>query len=151
MRGASGRAIGRGLSRTTNSNGIAASTSMAPPARKIARSPMKVAASPPAAAHASVRYEGVSALEKFALVEARLRQLERDLNAEVHPAFREYAVPYALSIGKVRAGAWAATVPELAPWMPRSTVSCSADWLRPIRPTEMPPPIMARISIGLRP
>jgi len=65
------------------------------------------------AAHASVRYEGVSALEKFALVEARLRQLERDLNAEVHPAFREYAIPYALSIGKVRAGAWAATVPEL--------------------------------------
>jgi acetylornithine deacetylase len=63
-------------------------------------------------AHASVRYEGVSALEKFELVEARLRQLERELNSNVHPAFRQYPVAYALSIGKVRAGAWSATVPE---------------------------------------
>jgi acetylornithine deacetylase len=65
------------------------------------------------AAHASVRYEGVSALEKFELVQARLRRLEREMNAEVHPAFRELPVAYALSIGKVRAGAWSATVPEL--------------------------------------
>ena len=43
-------------------------------------------------AHASVRYEGVSAIEKFELVEARLRQLERLLNQQAHPLFREYPI-----------------------------------------------------------
>ena len=64
------------------------------------------------AAHASVRYEGVSALEKYGLAEARLRQLERDLNRVVHPYFREYPIAYALSVGRLRAGTWSATVPE---------------------------------------
>src|SRR5439155_279673 len=50
-------------------------------------------------AHASVRYEGISAIEKFALVEARLRQLERSLNQNVHPLFSHYPIAYALSIG----------------------------------------------------
>ena len=63
-------------------------------------------------AHASVRYEGVSAIEKFELVEARLRQLERALNQETHPLFAQYPVAYALSIGRVRAGSWSSTVPD---------------------------------------
>ncbi len=64
------------------------------------------------AAHASVRYEGVSALEKFPVVEARLRQLERQLNHAPAALFRHYPVAYALSIGKLRAGSWSATVPD---------------------------------------
>jgi acetylornithine deacetylase len=64
------------------------------------------------AAHASVRYEGVSALEKFALVEARLRQLERTLNRDPHPLFRHYPIPYPLLVGKLRSGAWSSTVPD---------------------------------------
>ena len=63
-------------------------------------------------AHASVRYEGISAIEKFALVEARLRQLERSLNQHVHPLFSHYPIAYALSIGRVRAGSWSSTVPD---------------------------------------
>ncbi|HEY4844102.1 MAG TPA: ArgE/DapE family deacylase [Candidatus Dormibacteraeota bacterium] len=63
-------------------------------------------------AHASVRYEGVSAIEKFELIEARLRQLERALNQETHPLFAQYPVAYALSIGRVRAGSWSSTVPD---------------------------------------
>ena len=63
-------------------------------------------------AHASVRYEGVSAIEKFQLVDARLRQLERSLNEQPHRLFRHYPVPYPLSIGRLRAGSWSSTVPD---------------------------------------
>src|SRR5205807_2333227 len=63
-------------------------------------------------AHASVRYEGISAIEKFELVEARLRQLERALNQEAHPLFRHYPIAYPLSIGRLRAGSWSSTVPD---------------------------------------
>jgi len=63
-------------------------------------------------AHASVRYEGVSAIEKFELVEVRLRQLERSLNQQAHPLFTDYPIAYALSIGRVRAGSWSSTVPD---------------------------------------
>ena len=64
------------------------------------------------AAHASVRYDGISAVEKYQLVEARLRQLERSLNQQPHPLFRHYPIAYALSIGRLRAGSWSATVPD---------------------------------------
>jgi acetylornithine deacetylase len=63
-------------------------------------------------AHASVRYEGISAIEKFELVETRLRQLERSLNQEPHPLFRHYPIAYPLSIGRLRAGSWSSTVPD---------------------------------------
>src|SRR3989440_4924090 len=63
-------------------------------------------------AHASVRYEGVSAIEKFELVEARLRQLEFALNQQAHPLFSHYPIAYALSVGRVRAGSWSSTVPD---------------------------------------
>lgn len=67
---------------------------------------------PGRAAHASVRYEGVSALDKFELVQLRLRQLERSLNESPHELFRRYPIPYALSIGRLRAGSWSAMVPD---------------------------------------
>jgi acetylornithine deacetylase len=63
-------------------------------------------------AHASVRYEGVSAIEKYEAVEARLRQLERSLNAQPHPLFARYPVAYPLSIGRLRSGSWSSTVPD---------------------------------------
>ncbi len=63
-------------------------------------------------AHASVRYEGVSAIEKFELVEGRLRQLERSLNQQDHPLFRDYPIAYALNIGRIRSGSWSSTVPD---------------------------------------
>ena len=64
------------------------------------------------AAHASVRYDGISAIEKYELVEARLRQLERSLNQHPHPLFSRYPIAYALSIGRLRSGSWSATVPD---------------------------------------
>jgi len=63
-------------------------------------------------AHASVRYEGISAIDKFELIEIRLRQLERSLNQSPHPLFRHYPIAYPLSIGRLRAGSWSSTVPD---------------------------------------
>jgi acetylornithine deacetylase len=64
------------------------------------------------AAHASVRYEGISALDKFQVVKERLGQLERRLNEKPHPLFAHYPIPYALSIGTLRSGSWSAMVPD---------------------------------------
>lgn len=63
-------------------------------------------------AHASVRYDGVSAIEKYEVIEARLRQLERALNQQVHPLFRDRTIAYPLSVGRLRAGSWSSTVPD---------------------------------------
>lgn len=65
-------------------------------------------------AHACVREEGVSAVEKFALVHCALLDLEAERNSRaLHPLYRRYRLPYALSIGKVQAGNWPSSVPEL--------------------------------------
>ena len=67
---------------------------------------------PGRAAHAAVRYRGVSALEKFELLHAALHHVEAELNRERHPLFARYEIPYPLSIGRLRAGEWSATVPD---------------------------------------
>lgn len=69
------------------------------------------------AGHGAMRWEGVSALEKFFLVHEGLIALERSRTAdllppEVRPLFADYRVAFPISIGNVRAGTWASTVPE---------------------------------------
>jgi acetylornithine deacetylase len=68
---------------------------------------------PGKAAHGSVRHEGVSALEAFGPVQRALAELERERNVVPEPLFAGRPVPYPLSIGTVRAGDWASTVPDL--------------------------------------
>ena len=65
------------------------------------------------AAHASVRDEGVSAVEKLVPVLDALARLETERNADPDPLLADRAIPYALSIGTVHAGEWASTVPDL--------------------------------------
>ncbi len=65
------------------------------------------------AAHGSARYAGVSALEAFAPVQAALRELERERSAGADPLLAGYPIAYPLSVGTVRAGDWASTVPDL--------------------------------------
>ena len=65
------------------------------------------------AAHGSSRAEGVSALEKFLPVHAALLELERERCADPDPLLTDYRLAYPLSIGTVRAGDWASTVPDL--------------------------------------
>ncbi|HEY6408441.1 MAG TPA: ArgE/DapE family deacylase [Ktedonobacteraceae bacterium] len=68
---------------------------------------------PGKSAHACVRLEGVSAVEKYLDIHRRLIQLERARNSDVeHPLLSKLPLPYPLSIGKVRAGNWSSSVPE---------------------------------------
>lgn len=65
-------------------------------------------------AHGCHRDEGVSAIEKFALVHRGLLELEARYNEEHrHPLLRHLLKPYPLSVGTVRAGDWPSTVPDL--------------------------------------
>ena len=68
---------------------------------------------PGLSAHACVREEGVSAVEKFLPVHAALLALERERNHAVRdPLFRRYRLPFALSLGRLEAGNWSSSVPE---------------------------------------
>jgi acetylornithine deacetylase len=65
-------------------------------------------------AHGCVREEGVSALELFRPIHDALLALERTRNVRLRqPLFDRYRLPYALSIGRVSAGDWPSSVPDL--------------------------------------
>ncbi|GAA1545532.1 ArgE/DapE family deacylase [Kribbella lupini] len=65
------------------------------------------------ASHGSTRTRGVSAIEKFELVHAALRDLEAERNRAPHPLLEHLDLAYPLSIGTVHSGDWASTVPDL--------------------------------------
>lgn len=65
------------------------------------------------AAHASRRTEGVSAIEKFLPLWHALEQLERSRNVEVDPLMARWPIAYPISIGRVTAGNWGSSVPDL--------------------------------------
>lgn len=68
---------------------------------------------PGLATHGSTRYAGVSAVEKFLSVHDALTELERDRNADVDPLMADYPIAYPLSVGRVSAGDWSSSVPDL--------------------------------------
>ena len=63
--------------------------------------------------HASARLDGVDAVDKYLLVHAGLRALEARRNRDTHPLMAGYRLPYPLSVGTLRAGDWASSVPDL--------------------------------------
>ena len=66
---------------------------------------------PGRAAHASMRREGVSALDKLEVLQAALVADEARRNAaETDPLMTELGLPYPTIIGKVNGGEWASTV-----------------------------------------
>ncbi|WP_375432584.1 ArgE/DapE family deacylase [uncultured Friedmanniella sp.] len=65
------------------------------------------------ASHASRRTSGVSAVEKFQLVLPALRTLERRRNADVDPRLQRWDIAYPLEVGRVRAGNWSSSVPDV--------------------------------------
>ena len=68
---------------------------------------------PGKSAHACVREEGVSAIEKFMLIHEALRVLEDERNRNVDdPLYSRYKIPYALNIGTVHGGNWPGSVAE---------------------------------------
>ena len=68
---------------------------------------------PGLAAHGALREEGVDPVEKFIPIFRRLRALEAERNHDVaDPLFRAEVLPYALTMGRLRAGIWPSTVAE---------------------------------------
>ena len=68
---------------------------------------------PGLSAHASVRTDGVDAIEKYLLVHAALRELEGRRNGTPPKLLATNALPYPLAIGKIQAGEWASNVADL--------------------------------------
>ncbi|MGH8823440.1 MAG: ArgE/DapE family deacylase [Jiangellaceae bacterium] len=68
---------------------------------------------PGRAAHGSTRTEGVSAIDAAGPVLAALRDLERRRNRDADPSLAHLEIAHPLSIGVIRAGDWASTVPDL--------------------------------------
>jgi acetylornithine deacetylase len=64
-------------------------------------------------AHAAVRLEGVSAIDRYVAVHTALAELERELNSDVeHPLMRKLGLPYAVSVGRIEGGLWSSSVPD---------------------------------------
>ena len=68
---------------------------------------------PGVSAHAAVRLEGISAIDRYVEVHRALAEHERRLNADVaEPLLRDHPLPYPLSIGRVEGGHWSSQVPD---------------------------------------
>jgi acetylornithine deacetylase len=67
---------------------------------------------PGLATHGSTRTHGVSAVTAFETVHGALRDLEARRNAHAPALFAHLDLAWPLSVGVVRAGAWASTVPD---------------------------------------
>ena len=65
-------------------------------------------------AHAAARDEGVSSIEKFWPFWQGLQEFERERNALIdHPLYADIPNKIPINIGKIEAGTWASTVPEV--------------------------------------
>jgi len=65
------------------------------------------------AAHAALRLEGRSALDRYIPLHLALQAHERALNRDVaHELMRRLALPYPVSVGRLSAGEWSSTVPD---------------------------------------
>lgn len=65
-------------------------------------------------AHAAVRLEGISAIDRYVAVHQALAEHERRVNAtKGHPLLESLELPYPLSVGRIEAGRWSSQVPDL--------------------------------------
>lgn len=64
-------------------------------------------------AHAAMRLEGVSAIDRYLPLHAALHEHERAVNAlPRHALLADHPLPYPLLVGQLRAGRWSSQVPE---------------------------------------
>jgi acetylornithine deacetylase len=68
---------------------------------------------PGLATHASTSYAGWSAIDSYLAIHRGLHELQERRNRVVEPLLREYPVAYPISIGRLRAGDWPSSVPDL--------------------------------------
>ncbi|WP_134122395.1 ArgE/DapE family deacylase [Kribbella kalugense] len=64
------------------------------------------------ATHGSTRSRGVSAIEKFTVIQTALQELELARNRDPHPLLAHLDLANPLSVGTIAAGDWASTVPD---------------------------------------
>ena len=65
------------------------------------------------AAHAAIRNEGVSAIDKFLPIYDALKRLEDERTARIRdPLYKIYPIPSPLNVGKIVGGEWPGIVPE---------------------------------------
>jgi acetylornithine deacetylase len=65
------------------------------------------------ATHASTSYAGSSAIDSYFALHEALRELQERRNRRVEPLMREYEIAYPISVGRLRAGDWSSSVPDL--------------------------------------
>lgn len=64
-------------------------------------------------AHAAVRLQGISAIDRYVAIHTALAELEQELNANVaHPLMSGLELPYPVSVGRLSAGEWSSSVPD---------------------------------------
>jgi acetylornithine deacetylase len=64
-------------------------------------------------AHAALRLEGVSAIDRYMPIHAALHEHERAVNARApHPLLADHPLPYPLLVGQLQSGRWSSQVPE---------------------------------------
>ena len=67
---------------------------------------------PGRATHGSTPYAGSSAIDSYWPIHAALADLARTRNTDPEPLLADLPVPYPLSVGTLRAGDWASSVPD---------------------------------------
>lgn len=67
---------------------------------------------PGRATHASTRTAGVSAVDAYLPIHRALARLEARRNEAIDPLMADHEIPYALSVGTLRSGDWASSVPD---------------------------------------
>jgi acetylornithine deacetylase len=83
---------------------------------------------PGVAAHAALRLEGVSAIDRYLPVHAALAEHERALNNAVeHPLMRALELPYPVLVGRLQAGDWSSSVPDRLRFEGRAPVRVGED------------------------
>jgi acetylornithine deacetylase len=83
---------------------------------------------PGVAAHAAHRLEGVSAIDRYLPIHAALAEHERALNEGVeHPLMRALELPYPVLVGRLEAGEWSSSVPDLLRFEGRAPVRVGED------------------------
>lgn len=63
-------------------------------------------------AHGALRWHGHNPLQCLPAILTALQDLERHRNQEPDPLMASWPIPYPISVGRVRAGQWASTVPQ---------------------------------------
>lgn len=68
---------------------------------------------PGVSAHAAMRLEGISAIDRYVPIHVALQEHERRINSNVdNPLMAALELPYPVVVGQLRAGAWSSQVPD---------------------------------------